>query len=115
MSAKGIVYIALYIDDNLMVGDIATIDGTIEALKKKELVLKIVDRLQGYLSCKIKISNNKKHAWLGQHHLIKKLESKFGGLLNEVQSHNTPGTPKFFIMRLMEDIKKILIKDQQNY
>ena len=30
---KGIVYIALYIDDNLMVGDMAAMDDTISALK----------------------------------------------------------------------------------
>ena len=41
-----------------MIGDIATIDDAILALKDKELVLKIVDGLQDYLSCKIKISNN---------------------------------------------------------
>ena len=44
---ESIVYVALYIDDNLMVGDI-----------DKGLVLKIVDGLQDYLSCKIKISDD---------------------------------------------------------
>ena len=34
-SAKGIVYIALYIDDNLMIGDMAAMDDAIEALKIK--------------------------------------------------------------------------------
>ena len=62
-----------------MVGNIATIDDTIEALKSKGLVLKIVEGLQDYLSCKIKISEDKKCAWLGQPHLIKNLENKFGG------------------------------------
>ena len=49
-STKGIVYVALYVDDNLLIGDIATIDDAIEALKSKGLVLKIVEGLQGYLS-----------------------------------------------------------------
>ena len=43
---KGIVYIASYIDDNLMIGDIAAIDDAIEALKNKGLVLKIVEVLR---------------------------------------------------------------------
>ena len=34
-----IVYIALYIDDNLMIGDIAAIDEDIEAIKNKGLQL----------------------------------------------------------------------------
>ena len=99
-------------DDNLMVGNIATIDNAIKALKNNGLVLKIVDELQDYLSCKIKISNDKKHAWLGQPHLIKNLESKFGRLINEVWSHKTPGTPKFLILRPMEEIEKFSIKGQ---
>ena len=59
-----IVHVALYIDDNLMVGNIATINDAIEALKSKGLLLKIMEGLQDYLSCKIKF-RNKKHAWLG--------------------------------------------------
>ena len=42
-SANDIVYVPLYIDDNLMIGDMATIDDGIEALKGKGLVLKIVE------------------------------------------------------------------------
>ena len=36
--AKGIVYIALYIHNDLMVGDIKNIDNTITALKNNGLV-----------------------------------------------------------------------------
>ena len=61
-SAKGIVYVALYVDDYLMIGDIAAMDDAIKALKNKGLVLKIVEGLQDYLSCKIKFSDDKKHA-----------------------------------------------------
>ena len=66
-----------------MVGDIAAIDNAIEVLKSKGLVLKIVDVLQDYLSFEIKISDNKKRIWLGQPHLIKNLENKFGGLVSK--------------------------------
>ena len=112
---KGIVYVALYVDDNLMVGNIATINNAIEVLKSKGLILKILEGLQDYLSCKIKFSNNKKHAWLGQPHLIKNLENKFRGLVNHIQRHKTPGTPKLLIIKPMEEIKKISIKDQLEY
>ena len=61
-SVKGIVYVALYVGDNLMIGNMAAIDNAIEALKKKELVLKIVEVIQDYLSCKIKFSEDKERA-----------------------------------------------------
>ena len=93
-SRKGLVHIASYLDDNLMIVVIAAIDDAIEELKHKGLVLKIVEGLKEYLSWKINFSN-KKRAWLGQLHLVKNLEKKFGRLVQEIQSHKTPGTPKF--------------------
>ena len=83
-SAKGMVYIALYVDDNLMVSNITAINDTTEASKSKGLVLKIVEGLQDYLSCKIKFSKDKKHALLGLPHLIKNLKNKFGGLVKDI-------------------------------
>ena len=109
---KGIVYIALYVDDNLMIDISAAIDDAILAVKNKGLVLKIVEGLQDYFSCKMKISDDKKRAWLGQPHLIKTLKSKIGKLINKVQSHKTPSTPKFLIIRPTEDIKKISMEGQ---
>ena len=54
-SAKGILYIALYVDDNHLIGNKAPIDDAILALKNKGLVLKGVEGVQDYLSCEIKI------------------------------------------------------------
>ena len=61
-SAKGIVYKALYLDDNLMVGNIDAIDNAISAVKTDELVLKVMERLQDFMSYKIKFSEDKKRA-----------------------------------------------------
>ena len=55
----------------------AAIDDAIADLNSKGLVLKIVEMLQGNLSCEIKISDDKKRAW-GQPHLKKNMEKKFG-------------------------------------
>ena len=71
-SAKGIVYVALYIDDNLMVGDVKAIDDMTAALKKNGLVVEVMEGLQDYLFCEIKFSEDEKRAWFGQPHLIKK-------------------------------------------
>ena len=73
----------------------AAIYDAIETLKNKGMVLKSVKGLQLYLSCKIKISEEKKRAWLGQPHLMKNMENKLGKLVQDVQSHKTPSTPKF--------------------
>ena len=64
-SAKGVVYVALYVDDSLMVGNIEAKD------RENGLVLEIMERLQDYLSYEIKFSTDKKRAWLGQPHLMK--------------------------------------------
>ena len=54
-----------------MIDNSAKVDDAILVLKNKVLVLKLVEGLQGYLSCEIKISKDKKRAWLEQPHLIK--------------------------------------------
>ena len=51
--ANGILYIALYVDENLMVGNPEAID----ALQKYRLVLKVVEGLQ---DCKVKFTVDKK-------------------------------------------------------
>ena len=65
--------------------------------------MKVVEGLQDYLSCEIKISDDKKRAWLGQPHLVKNLESKFKELIKNVWSHKTPVTPKFLTVKPTED------------
>ena len=80
-----------------MIGDMTVIDNAIEAWKSNGLVFNIVEGLQDYLSCKIKFSNDKKRAWLGQPHLIKNMEKKFCKLMQDVQSHKTTGRPKFLL------------------
>ena len=49
-SKKGIVYVALCVDDNLMIGDVKAIDDANAFFKENGLVLKIVEGLQDYLS-----------------------------------------------------------------
>ena len=57
---KGVIYIDLYVDDIVMVGDAEVIDNIITALKSNGLVLKVMKGLQDYLSCQIKFSEDKK-------------------------------------------------------
>jgi hypothetical protein len=51
-------------------------------------------------------NHDKLIAWLGQPHLIKNLESKFGFLVDQLQKYRTPGTPgNNFICPKKEDAK----------
>ena len=90
-------------------------DDTIEAFKNKGLVLNIMKGLQDYLSCKIKLLEDKMRAWLGQPHLIKNMEKKFCKLVQDIQGHKTTGMPKFLFVRPVVKSKKISMEDQQDY
>ena len=61
-SEKGIVYVILYVDDNLMITGEKAIGDGITALNKNVLVLKIEEGLQDYFSFGVKFSTNKKRA-----------------------------------------------------
>ena len=98
----GICYIAIYVDDNLMVGHEAAINETIRQIEQEGLVLKVEDNLHDYLSCEIVFSEDKKRAWLGQPHLISKLEETFGDTVKGLRKYLTPGTPGMNQVREMD-------------
>jgi len=60
----------------------------VEELKKEGLPIKVSNKLDDYLSCTIKLSDDKTKAWIGQPHLIDKLKSKFGELVKGMQAYN---------------------------
>ena len=112
---KGKVYIALYIDDNLMVGNIKAINGAITALKDNGVVLKVMEEIHDFLSHEIKFSKDKKRALSGQPHLIKNMDNKCDKHVHDVCSHETPGMPKFLIIKPMVDSEKISMESQHEY
>ncbi len=111
----GTVYVALYVDDNLVIGNPAAIDDTIERLKREGLILKVEDDLHDYLSCEIVFSKNRRSAWLGQPHLFTNLISKFGPRVIGMRTYKTPGTPGFTVVRPTEESEKISEEDQALY
>ena len=96
---KGLVFIGLFVDDNLLIGDPAAIDDAIEGMRKHGFTLKVQDDLRDYLSCEILFNANKTMAWLGQPHLIKNLRKKFGHLVKNMRTYKTPGTPNTHMIR----------------
>ena len=112
-SSKGTCYIALYVDDNLLVGDLAAIDEVIELLRSKGFILKVEDKLTDYLSCEIVLSKDRKKAWLGQPHLIANLDKKFGDKVKNLRTYKTPGTPNLNMIR--DKSQTISREDQKLY
>jgi len=96
---NGLIYVAVYVDDNILIGTDRAIEDTVKRLKAKGLVLKETDNLDDYLSCQIMFSNDGQSAWLGQPHLISKLRKKFGDQVSGKRSYKTPGTPGFHCIR----------------
>ena len=112
---KGTCFIALYVDDNLLIGTPSLIEDTIHQLKKHNLVLKVIGDLQDYLSCEILFSDDNKRAWLGQPHLISNLERKFGEEVKGVRKFLTPGTPGMRQIRETEEALKLSPEQQERY
>ena len=90
--------IRLYIDDLLIIGDDADIDKVIADMEK-HFKVKVKENLKDYLSCKIRFNEEMKTAWIGQPHLIQKLQEKFEEEMKDRGSFSTPGTPSFRIIR----------------
>jgi hypothetical protein len=108
----GIVFIAVYVDYNLIVGSPKAVNKTIDQLKRQGLVLKIEEDLKDYLSCEIRFSKDQRKAWLGQPHLIKNLEKKFGHLVGKLREYKTPGTPNWNAVKT-ENFSDLISQEQQ--
>ena len=53
-----------------MVGNHKTLDKVARLCQENGLVLKVIDRLQNYLSCEVRFSQDKKKAWQGQPYMF---------------------------------------------
>ncbi len=93
------MFIAIYVDDYLLVGNEAAIDETCKLLQKEGFDLKIEDNIEDYLLCNIHFSKSGKQAWLGQPHLIANLNQKFGKSVEKLHEYKTPGTPGYGVSR----------------
>jgi len=109
----GIVYIAIYVDDCLLLGDKKAIEKVVEDVKKEGLNVKIEESMGDYLSCNIKFNKDKTKAWLGQPHQLKKLESTFGKLVEGMPKYKTPGTPNMNVMRPEKEDDEVVSEEHQ--
>jgi Reverse transcriptase (RNA-dependent DNA polymerase) len=97
---NGIVITAIHVDDCYMIGHRKALDQTVKDIEAAKLTVKVEHNTKDYLSCEIVFDKEKKKAWLGQPHLVKRLENKFESLLKGSHvKYKTPGTPGYNIVR----------------
>jgi len=101
----GVNLMSVYVDDNFCVRKQAALKKLVQDLEAEGLSVKVSWDLKDYLSCTIAVSDDRKQAWIGQLHLIKKLEERFGHLVNKKVQYLSPGTPNFRIQRPSGDNK----------
>jgi hypothetical protein len=110
---KGVCFIAIWVDNLLLIGHDDAMEQTIHDLKAHDFGLKIEGELDDYLSCEITFLKDNKMGWIHQPHLITKIEKKFGLLVKGLQSYKTPGTPGGSISR--NPLSKINAHKQKIY
>jgi hypothetical protein len=78
-------------------------NDVINGLKTYKFELKIADDLKGYLSCRILTDYERKKKFVMQTHLINNLKEKFEKEVNNSSDYFTPGTPRFRIVRPIDE------------
>ena len=112
---RGVVHMALYVDDCYCCGDMEEIDQVIKELKEKGLSLKVEKNMTDYLSCHIEFSPNKDKAWIGQPHLVHKIKEKFGDKVKKLQKYKTPGTPHVGLVRAKPEDPEVTPEEHKEY
>ena len=111
----GLVFVAIYVDDNLVVGHKKAVDRTITQLREEGLMLKVEDNLHDYLSCDICFSQDRKRAWLGQPHLISNLAKTFRDEMKGLMKYLTPGTPSLRQTRETNELLRLSPSKQHRF
>jgi hypothetical protein len=90
----GIVFVGIYVDNCLVIGNENGINDIINGLKTYKFGLKIANDLKDYLSCRILTDYERKTTFVMQPHLIYYLKEKFEKEVNNLSDYGTPGTPR---------------------
>jgi hypothetical protein len=114
-SNSKIILIVIHVDDCYVVGEMNMMEQVIKDIEMNGLKLKVEYNTNDYLSCEILFNEEKTKAWLGQPHLMKKIENSYGYLVKNGYQYSTPGTPGFGITRPKDNDTKIAETDQKVY
>ena len=111
----GMLIVAIYVDDCYVIGTEKSISKFIVDIQAAGFKIKVEDKPTDYLSCEIKFDEKKTCAWLGQPHLIKKMERNFSELVKGNYRYLTPGTPNYNVIRPQSEDEKIDPERQKIY
>ena len=109
------LFLAVYVDDCYVVGTDAALMKLISDLQFHGFKLKVEDKPTDYLSCEIIFNNDKTCAWLGQPHLLKKMEASFSDFVRTSSRYLTPGTPSTSVQRPIQVSDRVSEQDQHIY
>ena len=71
--------------------------------------------MEDCLSCEIKLSKDKKKAWLGQPHLIANIEKYFRDEVQGLTKYLTPGTPGLNQVKVTNEELMLPVATQKRY
>jgi len=114
VNENGICITLMYVDENLIVGSNKAIDQVTEEIKKFFNVT-VSPEATEYLGCKIHIAKDYTCGWIGQPHLYKNLEQKFGNIVKLQRTTETPSTPGFHVVRNIPNVVYITDEKQKLY
>jgi hypothetical protein len=89
------VLLVVHVDDCYVVEKPVSIQQVIQDIEASGLKLKSEYNTKDYLSCEIKFDKNRKTAWIGQPHQVKKLVDLFGELVKGCQKYKKSWNPQF--------------------
>ena len=115
-SEKGLVLLALYVDDCYCVGHKEAIEETIQLIERHtEFDIKTDFTMTDYLSCELNLSKDGTKGVLRQPHLLKNLEKKFGDVVKSLKQYRTPGTPGMGMMKPTPNMIRLSPADHATY
>ena len=82
---------------------------------KNEFNVTVSPEATEYLGCEIHIAKNNTCSWIGQPHLHKNLEWKFGSIVKTQCMTETPSTPGYHVMRNIPNAVYVTDEEQKLY
>jgi hypothetical protein len=82
------VIFVMYVDDCYAIGHEPALQETTRLIQLKGLKVKVEDDMSVFLSCEVVFNKDKTKAWLGQPHLMKRLEKSFSKFISSVKNYD---------------------------
>ena len=111
----GLAIVIIYVDDGLCVGSKPALRQFFDQLREKNLELKVSEDMEDYLSCQVLFSKDRRKAWLGQPHMVKKILTAFEELVEDVRIPTTAGPPGTTIDRPTAEMEIVTPELQKLY